>query len=289
MSVKIMSLVFDHYPGQGGELVLALSLADHAHEDGGGIFPSIPALAKKTRQSERTVQRQLRRLEDQAWLQCVERSHGGRSRASRYRINPDWVRDPAVFDWAENGDKLSPLESDKPRQNVTVSAPETVTSEARNGDIAVSPAKNHQESSIPPYSPFSLTCGSAEPSATDDRKAGEWMLAKLRQINPGHGEPNWRRWDREIRLMVHRDGRSHRQVCELFAWANSDSFWQANILSPGKLRSKWDQLVIARRKADGGRAPSPISSSAWKCHCGLPAVVMLGDGVGLCATHREQM
>jgi hypothetical protein len=76
-----------------------------------------------------------------------------------------------------------------------------------------------------------------------------WMLAKLRALNPGHREPNFKRWTREIRLMRERDGRTHRQMAELFAWANGDSFWQTNILSPGKLRAQWDQLEIKRMTA----------------------------------------
>jgi hypothetical protein len=33
----------------------------------------------------------------------------------------------------------------------------------------------------------------------------------------------------------------------LFKWANTDAFWAANILSPRKLRAKWDELIIRRR------------------------------------------
>lgn len=287
MSVRMMSLVFAHYPGAGGELVLALSLADHAHDDGGGIFPSISDLATKTRQSDRTVQRQLRGMEDRGWLECVQRSNGGRNRVSRYRINPEWVRDAAGFVWRQlNGDILSPLEAEKPRQNVTVSPPETVTSEARNGDIAVSPARNHQEPSITPVYPLEVKAGSAEPSDSDDRKAGEYMLAKLRGLNPEHREPNWARWCREIRLMRERDKRTHRAMCELFAWANADEFWQANILSPGKLRQKWDRLVLARRRACGDRPGGDFSAGGWVCFCGAAAVIQRATG-GKCEQHRE--
>lgn len=54
--------------------------------------------------------------------------------------------------------------------------------------------------------------------------------------------------------MRERDGRTRREIADLFAWANADGFWQANILSPGKLREKWDQLVIRRGAAGGGSA-----------------------------------
>ena len=57
-------------------------------------------------------------------------------------------------------------------------------------------------------------------------------------------EPNWTNWANDIRLMCSLDKRSHRQICELFNRANRDSFWCKNILSPAKLREKWDELVL---------------------------------------------
>lgn len=58
VSARVTGMVFDRYPGSGGELLLALALADHSHDDGTRIFPSTAYLAKKTRQSERSVQYQ---------------------------------------------------------------------------------------------------------------------------------------------------------------------------------------------------------------------------------------
>lgn len=57
-------------------------------------------------------------------------------------------------------------------------------------------------------------------------------------------EPNWAAWANEIRLMVAQDGRTHKQICSLFKRANQDGFWCKNILSPSKLREKWDELSL---------------------------------------------
>lgn len=91
MSVKVMSLVWERYPGKDGELNLALALADHAHDDGTRIFPGIPALMKKTRQSERAVQNQLARMKKMGWLRVVSESKGGKGNFTEYRIDPDWL------------------------------------------------------------------------------------------------------------------------------------------------------------------------------------------------------
>lgn len=92
MSIKIMSAVFERYPNGGGEMLLALALADHADEDGNNIFPSVKQLAAKTRQSERTVQYQLRRMEESGWLLRVGYGDGGRSQTTEYRISPLWLK-----------------------------------------------------------------------------------------------------------------------------------------------------------------------------------------------------
>ncbi|MCG7929944.1 MAG: hypothetical protein N0E44_07830 [Candidatus Thiodiazotropha lotti] len=93
----MMSLVWEHYPAGGGELLVALSYADHAHDDGTGIRPSVPYTAEKTRQSKRAVQMHLAKMRETRWLLTVRHSAGGRGRATEYRINPDWIENPANF------------------------------------------------------------------------------------------------------------------------------------------------------------------------------------------------
>ena len=100
MSVKVMSMVFDRYPEGGGEMLLALALADHASDDGKNVFPSIKALSEKTRQSERSVQYQLRKMELAGWLVLVNSGNGGRNQRREYVISPDWLK----------GAEIAPLE-----------------------------------------------------------------------------------------------------------------------------------------------------------------------------------
>ena len=92
MSIKVMTAVFDRYPNGGGEMLLALGLADHASDDGSRIFPSIKHLAEKTRQGERSVQYQLRRMEESGWLILVNAGNGGRNQHREYQISPNWIK-----------------------------------------------------------------------------------------------------------------------------------------------------------------------------------------------------
>lgn len=97
MSGKLVGMVFDHYPNGGSELLMAVKLADNAADDGRYIFPSVATLSAQTRQSERTVQYQLKRMVAMGWLVLVREAVGGGrgggfGRAREYRIHPDWIR-----------------------------------------------------------------------------------------------------------------------------------------------------------------------------------------------------
>ncbi|MGQ5911896.1 helix-turn-helix domain-containing protein [Serratia sp. IR-2025] len=90
--------------------------------------------------------------------------------------------------------------------------------------------------------------------SAEDLKCAEWIRSRIvklyEQAAESDGEvarpkePNWTDWANEIRLMCSQDGRTHKQICELFAKANRDPFWCKNILSPSKLREKWDDLTL---------------------------------------------
>jgi hypothetical protein len=95
MSAKLIGMVFDRYPEGGGEMILALKLADNAHQDGTRIFPSVATMAELTRQSRRTVQYQLKKMVATGWLIRVKEGRGGRGTAgfaAEYCINPAWIK-----------------------------------------------------------------------------------------------------------------------------------------------------------------------------------------------------
>ncbi|EOH6331065.1 replication protein [Citrobacter koseri] len=81
---------------------------------------------------------------------------------------------------------------------------------------------------------------------SDDLRCAEWMLALRDITKPSLKKPNMAGWANDIRLMRQLDGRTHKEICELFRWACKDSFWYKNILSPAKLRAKWDTLTLHR-------------------------------------------
>lgn len=86
----------------------------------------------------------------------------------------------------------------------------------------------------------------------EDFVTARWLAEKQRGANPTAKEPNIDGWAQDVRLMRMADGRSHRDICELFRWAKADDFWGPNIQSPGTLRKQWDKLTEKRM-----RAPQP--------------------------------
>ena len=83
----------------------------------------------------------------------------------------------------------------------------------------------------------------------DDMRAAEWIFELLKKLNPEFKVKSMDSWANCVRLMRERDGKTHRDICELFQWANQDRFWSVNILSPATLRAKWDQLSMKRNAA----------------------------------------
>ena len=62
MSIKVMTHIWEHSQQKGSALLLLLAIADHAHDDGTGAYPSVESLATKSRMTPRNVQYVLRNL-----------------------------------------------------------------------------------------------------------------------------------------------------------------------------------------------------------------------------------
>jgi hypothetical protein len=74
------------------------------------------------------------------------------------------------------------------------------------------------------------------------------MLNLLLQNNPRFKQPNKNTWANDVRKIREIDGIDHTEMAEVFTWANNDSFWSSNILSPIKLRKQWNALKAKMSK-----------------------------------------
>ena len=123
-------------------------------------------------------------------------------------------------------------------------ADEPVTADPLPDDPAVAEPKTRVIPGAAIQTPNGKAWGTAE-----DLTTAQWMFKRVQVISPTALEPNWTQWANVIRLMRELDQRSHRDICELYDWVSRDAFWCTNVLSPQKLRQKWDQLTVKRNVA----------------------------------------
>ena len=71
------------------------------------------------------------------------------------------------------------------------------------------------------------------------------LLFSLMQINnPKAKQPNFQNWSKEFDYILRIDNKNIEEVEGVIRWCQHDSFWKSNILSPKKLREKYDQLYL---------------------------------------------
>lgn len=154
------------------------------------------------------------------------------------------------------------------KDTITKDKKETKSTSENSGESSDTPLKTlpavRPEAAV--HSPKGDKWGTA-----DDLKAAEWIFGKVQGIAPTAQQPNWPAWANDIRLMRGSLEVTHHDICETFRWANADHFWQANILSPAKLRAKWQTLKAQMSQPGRNRTPVPQqpvehwnSRTAWE-------------------------
>lgn len=175
--------------------------------------------------------------------------------------------------------------TDDPTENTTESTTESTTEnktpscpEASQPDALVNP--NDFLSRHPTAVVFSAA--KRQWGTQEDLTCAEWIWGKIirlyEQAAESDGElvrpkePNWVSWANEVRLMCTQDNRNHRQICELYGRVNRDPFWCKNILSPSKLREKWDELSL-KLSASASKhevREDPMFKSKYECDTRIP-------------------
>ena len=79
---------------------------------------------------------------------------------------------------------------------------------------------------------------------SDYYKLSEFFIKQIKKNNPNFKDPNIQKWSDDFRKIVEIDDRDKHEVAMLIKWVQHDSFWMANVLSPTKLREKYDQLIM---------------------------------------------
>ncbi|MFJ8457303.1 hypothetical protein [Bacillus paramycoides] len=88
---------------------------------------------------------------------------------------------------------------------------------------------------------------------TCDTNGAKYLFEKIKGNNPKQKEPSFDSWANDFRLMREKDNREPQEIKDVIDWCQLDPFWQGNILSPKKLREKFDQLTIQMNSKKGAK------------------------------------
>lgn len=106
----------------------------------------------------------------------------------------------------------------------------------------------------------------ATPSRPDVERVCEHLAAVIEK-GGGKKQRISKTWRNDVRLLLDADGVTVDQAIAAIDWAHADSFWNAHILSPGKLRAKYETLRRQASNQRGQRAaqgppPAPHDTSS---------------------------
>lgn len=96
---------------------------------------------------------------------------------------------------------------------------------------------------------------------TCDTNGAKYLFEKIKGNNHKQKEPNFDSWANDFRLMREKDNRELQEIKDVIDWCQADPFWQGNILSPKKLREKFDQLTIQMNSKKGAKNNAESSGS----------------------------
>ncbi len=142
MSNIMVGLAFKADMATVNRKAVLLKLADHAHDDGTSIYPSVALVAEETHLSKRTVQRVLSEFVDVDLLRLVAFEGGGRGKSRNYTLNVPMLQALAL---GSKDDRKSPFKKGVRTDKRVTAGHERVTQETEKGDTACHP--NHQEPS----------------------------------------------------------------------------------------------------------------------------------------------
>ncbi|WP_162287024.1 helix-turn-helix domain-containing protein [Pantoea stewartii] len=271
MSTKLVSWVWDGCASAGMKITsvaIMARLADYSNDDG-VCWPSVENIARQLGAGPSTIRTAISKLEKDGWLTRKQRRNGNRNAPNVYRLNVaklcsmarphQSVFDPSKFD-ASKSNTLSTFDPPESGGDPSVKSKHDPSDKKPSCPDAsppdTPPVENISESDFLARHPDAVVCSPKKRQwgSQEDLTCAQWIWKRvIRLYEQAAGddgeivrprEPNWTNWANEVRLMRSQDGRTHRQICELFDRVNRDPFWCRNVLSPSKLRIKWDELML---------------------------------------------
>ncbi len=288
------------------EKLVAMVLADDANDHSrlthsSTVSPEI--LEQAMVKTDRDMRKILARLVDMKVLELAASGHNGRTAKYRFlHISPDGCpggrcrcpfalevqKEPAT-DTAET-DEDEPVAGpektayDEPEEEPDV--PEKTGYDGVGGSFR-NRRRSKKDLPTPPSSSTTTTTSSAEEAAEDEQQQKdeaalpadgalfpdgvEAVCQHLADVleRTGSKRPTiTAKWRRDTRLLLTKDGITADRAIKAIDWAHADDFWTAHILTPAKLREKYDTLrrkATAEQKKRRGSVREPVATpDDWK-------------------------
>lgn len=244
MSVEAISWALNHAPVSSptSKLVL-IALANHARPDGSAAFPSVETISRYTCLSERAIRHHLDALEADG---VIKRCDPGIVAAYIKRSD----RRPIGFDLCINRVQEVHLAESRGASHARHGVQEVPE---RGAGGAPEPYKEPYKENRPflvsdaPASDPLPTVLTESPHLDDARRLCQ-LLADCMVENGIKAPSITTTWIGEMDRLMRIDGRSAAQVETAIRWSQNHEFWKANILSPTKLRAKYDQLRLQAQR-----------------------------------------
>lgn len=243
--------------------LVLIGLADHARADGRGARPSQSTLADYCAVTDRTIRTKLRHLEELGLIRPGDAREVAHLRADQRPLVWDLVLSAVKSPRAEGGFRSSRPENPSGRKQDDTTTGSTVHERPEAGrpnDRKLLSDRTVLEPSIEPSIEPSSEIDA--PGARDDVEAVCSAVAEHVYQVTGRRPKVLKAWRRDARLMLDRDERSLEAILGAVHWVGRDAFWASNILSPQKLRAKWDTLQAQARRRSSAHLSTGAASTA---------------------------
>jgi hypothetical protein len=98
---------------------------------------------------------------------------------------------------------------------------------------------------------------------SDEVRLSELLFQKISSRDPKNKKPNIQSWAKHIDRLIRIDNRGPTEIRAVIEWCQGDPFWQNNILSTEKLRSKFTQLALKMKDTINGNAPAGSGKAGY--------------------------
>lgn len=187
MSIKVMTYVWDGFPGSGSDLLAMLAMADWCDDKGGSLYPSMRAVGEKIRVGEKQARRIIQSFEKSGFLSVIGNAHGGAPGATKqFRLNVEKLKalaDSKAQTPTTQGSPTPPLHVTPPAsvtppmQGIDPSHPAYETPPTHGSQTTIEPPVNHHINTV-----------AAPPVAVAPTKAAAMTVVKK---DDGFILPDW--------------------------------------------------------------------------------------------------